>query len=99
MGIAVCPIQQNWMELPEIIRYGNKLNIRVYFNRVWDPPECSISRWNSENLHMVYEGLKDEVFLISTDIQSKNVQHYKEFVRQVQSWYLESLGREKESMT
>jgi len=97
MGIAVCPVKQNWRELPEIIRYGNELNIAVYFNRVWNPDECSLWNWDPVNLLMIYESLGKEVFSCSNDIQHKNVQHYNEFIGQIYAWYLDSVKREEKN--
>jgi len=94
IGVTVCPIRQNWRELPEIVRYGNKRDFIVYFNRVWTPAECALWGWDSESLLNAYNTLKDEVFEAETEIQLKNVQHYNECVRQIHTWYLESKNKE-----
>jgi len=94
-GVGVCPIRQNWMELPEILRYVNELDITVYFNRVWTPAECALWGWDSEHLLNIFNRLKEETFEASTDVQQKNVQHYNEFIRQIYAWYLESKNSEE----
>lgn len=98
-GVGVCPIQQNWMELPEILRYGNELDITIYFNRVWTPAECALWGWDSENLLNVYNRLKEETFEANTDVQLKNVLHYNEFIRQIYTWYIESKNGEEKIRT
>ena len=94
IGVTACPIQQNWQELPEMVRYGNKLDFTVYFNRVWTPAECALWGWDSENLLMVYNKLKDETFEATTETQHRNVQHYNEIIRQIHTWHLESKSKE-----
>jgi len=41
VNLTVCPIQQNWKEIPEIVEFAMKRGLSLYFNTVFMPATCS----------------------------------------------------------
>jgi sulfatase maturation enzyme AslB (radical SAM superfamily) len=82
-GISVCPIQQNWKELPEIIHKCNQLNALVFFNSVWSPDECSLFNVSPSMLKEVISFLKSAHIPDNTKIEKKNKHCYEGLINQL----------------
>ena len=90
-GISACAMQQNWHELPDFVRYCNKINVPVYFHTVFFPKESAFHTLEAEELqHMVDELSKEKFPTSFTITQSNNKRHYEDTIKQ-----LELLIREK----
>jgi MoaA/NifB/PqqE/SkfB family radical SAM enzyme len=98
-GISVCPMRQNWKELPEMINYCNTLEVPVYFHMVWFPQTASLWNLSSDKLNEIYEYLTSFGFCENNAVEQKNHTHYTDFVSQVKSWFTKALKREKEFET
>jgi MoaA/NifB/PqqE/SkfB family radical SAM enzyme len=92
-GISVCPIQQNWKELPEIIDRCNKLGAWIYFNTVWIPYECSLYTLNHTELKAVIDELSVYVPPEKTLNEQRNKYHFECFLNQLKAWYKEKLRK------
>lgn len=85
-GISMCPMQQNWRELPSFINFCNELNSPVYFHTVWSPKDCALMKLSSNELMSVYTFLKGFDFPEGNVIERKNKQHYLDYLKQVHVW-------------
>lgn len=85
-GVSVCPMQQNWVELPEIVRYCNFLEAEVTFNRVWYPPHCALSNCTEEKLITILNHYK-KVHLEGKSWTSRyNKKRFDELINQIKMW-------------
>ena len=50
LGISICPMPSNWKEIPEMIKFCNRLDAFMYFNTVWYPEEHSLAHLPSSRL-------------------------------------------------
>jgi MoaA/NifB/PqqE/SkfB family radical SAM enzyme len=94
LGIAVCPIKQNWEELPEIVLRCNELNAHVYFNPVWLPAECSLFFLSYSELQQIHAKLIGMQFPDISDVEKQNKYHFKCFLLQLNKWQQEKLEEE-----
>jgi len=50
LWMAVCPMRQNWQELPELVEFCNTNGIRLIFNTVLYPESCSLRTLPADEL-------------------------------------------------
>lgn len=86
VGIVCCFIQQNWKEIPDFIRYFNKKQIPISFNRVWAPPQCSI--WESSYVltSEILSYYSDILFETNTSIEQQNTAAFRDLINLVTHW-------------
>lgn len=86
LEIWVCPIRQNWKEIPEIILYFNDRGIKVNLHTVWFPP--SLALWNLpiNELHAILAYYKAINLRTETEIERGNERQFQEIVLQVGNW-------------
>lgn len=82
-GIAACAMQENWRELPELVRFCNEQDAPIYFNTVYFPAESSFFAMSSEKLQYVIDVLSSEILQQETPTQSKNRKHFEDQIRQL----------------
>lgn len=88
LGIAICPMRQNWQDLPEMILKANELDASVYFNTVWKPDECSLHSLSHEELSVIINTLSAYNLPDSTCFEKKNKFHFECFISQLKTWQL-----------
>jgi MoaA/NifB/PqqE/SkfB family radical SAM enzyme len=86
IGISVCPMNQNWKELPEIVKKCNEINATVYFNTVWLPVKCSLYYRPPNDLRLIYEKLSAIPLTENSPIEKKNKYHFECFLLQLLKW-------------
>lgn len=92
--IWVCPVRQNWQEIPEIIEYFNVREIPVYLHTVWFPPYLALWNLSSKELQEI-----DSVYGITeleadTEVRIQNRDQFNELRDQVKSWSAQAKIRE-----
>jgi len=89
LGIAVCPMQQNWKELPDIVNNCNKLNAQIFFNTVVEPENCSLYNLNINDLAHVIKQLENETLAEKRSIEKMNKKCFTSFLNQLKAWHNE----------
>jgi len=92
-SISVCPMRQNWEELPEIIEQCNTWNAGVYFNTVWTLAGCILYHMPLKELIVVWDTLKFKKLPSNSLTAKRNKIHFDDFVKQLESWVIQK--REK----
>ena len=95
LGISVCPIQQNWHELPEIITKCNQLNAFVHFNTVLSPRFCSLYYLPLAELNQIFKTLSLTDLPNKKRVEKKNKFHYECFLNQLNAWINEKTEKNK----
>lgn len=85
-GISVCPIQQNWDELPEIVEKCNELDAIIYFNTVWYPSNCSLFSLSPEKLQNVIKTLQQARLSGHSPVTKKNKYHFECMINHLIAW-------------
>ncbi|MCK9612274.1 MAG: radical SAM protein [Bacteroidales bacterium] len=95
MNFLVCPLQLNWSELPEFVRYGNEHGICVYFHHVIKPPQLTLKSMPAEELQKIYQYLKQFEFSENKIHEKTNKANFKNLTEQIHTWHNKASEREK----
>jgi MoaA/NifB/PqqE/SkfB family radical SAM enzyme len=83
---AVCPMQQNWREMPFFLELCNERNIRLFFNTVTYPDNASLKSMRHDELTEITDYLKSVKFTEYTKLHKYNNSNYRDLIQQV-SYY------------
>jgi len=81
--VTVCPMQQNWHELPNFLRFCNERNIYLYFNTVTYPPEATLQTLGFEELCKIVDYLKSFHSYEKNLVEKSNNSQYRDVVNQI----------------
>lgn len=98
LSIAVCPIRQNWKELPDFVNFCNNIGATLFFNIVTKPVHQAL--WSLDALHLkeVYDYLKGFKFPIDTAKKKANAAVFRTLLLRVKTWYADAIHREQVGM-
>ena len=86
ISISICPMQQNWHEIPHIVNFCNENGIGIYFCTVEFPGKNALWVLDSQKLEEIVTKLSREKFKVETQIQEVNVQVYKNLIKKIEYW-------------
>jgi len=86
VNISVCPMQQNWEEIPEILKFCNSKNIFIYFNTVYNKG-FSLQETNSSFLKNVVTLYKNTAVTKSSYISWRNKRSFFDLIHQIEAWH------------
>jgi sulfatase maturation enzyme AslB (radical SAM superfamily) len=95
-SVSVCPLQQNWQELPLIVQKCNMLGAVVFFNSVTQPKECALKDWPSEKLKKVYSTLTSSPVSATNAREKENKMRYLSLLAQIKGWENDARAKEEE---
>ena len=84
--LAVCPMQDNWRELPHILEYCNEGGIRVFFNTVINLEEASLITMKKDELGDVVEYLGSVGLSEDGEVGRYNNANYLGLIQQIMSY-------------
>jgi MoaA/NifB/PqqE/SkfB family radical SAM enzyme len=88
VNISVCPMQQNWKELPDLVEFCNKKKVFIYFNTVYTDG-FAISQFEEEKLLEIVSFYKIAKFGKTGIIGKQNINFFHNLTNQIESWYNE----------
>jgi radical SAM protein with 4Fe4S-binding SPASM domain len=94
-GISTCVMQQNWDEIPEIVRFCNEKDIEIYFNTVWFPGKNAIWVLDSQKIKDIVNYLSNEHFITESPLHKKNILTFKNLIKTLNHWHDNILRWEK----
>jgi MoaA/NifB/PqqE/SkfB family radical SAM enzyme len=86
MAVNVCPMQQNWQELPHFLRFCNEHEVTLFFNTMTHPEEMSLRSMGRDELGKVIEYLSGATIGGSTGVQKTNEKNYLDLIHQIESF-------------
>jgi MoaA/NifB/PqqE/SkfB family radical SAM enzyme len=96
MDILVCPMPQNWDEMPALTSFCNVNDLNVFFNTVLFPKECSLKDLPGWRLREVAEFLENApIERGKTRRTEMNLRIYRGFVSQVTAWAESALVKDR----
>jgi len=95
LSVRICPLQQNWKELPEIFNFINEQNISLFFNSVIFPPYSSLWNLSSQKLSEILNYLSSFQFENKTQIQKGNNKSYNNLIEQIAKWQNDAIKIEE----
>jgi MoaA/NifB/PqqE/SkfB family radical SAM enzyme len=86
MAFNVCPMQQNWRELPDFLGFCNEQEITLFFNTMTHPEEMSLRSMTRAELGRVIDYLREAPLPESTKVQRTNRANYLDLIHQIQAF-------------
>lgn len=90
MCLAICPMTNNWREIPAFVNYGTKTGTFLGFNTVFKPAHLSLKFKTRQELEEIVDYLESQSFTGSGDVYDYNMNVYKSLVDEVRCWKNES---------
>lgn len=88
-NISVCPMRQNWQDIPEMIHKANEMKASIFFHTVWNPSECSLYHSKFHELAEIIETFSELDLPKNTSIEAKNKHNFQGLINQLTVWKLE----------
>lgn len=97
--LKICPMRQNWRELPDFLKYWNDREVTVIFNTVLFPSYCALWNLRAVELEEIIAFLVKYQFPEGSETQKANHGRYKNLINQISTWHQEALSREEKGYT
>lgn len=85
-ALSVCPIQQNWMDIPELVEFCNRNEITIHFNIVWTPDTASLKFFDKNHLAQIILFYKQQTFTSKGKTFSLNIKRFGQLIDQLIFW-------------
>jgi MoaA/NifB/PqqE/SkfB family radical SAM enzyme len=93
--INVCPLQQNWSDIPELLRMANEKEINFYFNNVYFPYFSTLRSLQARELDEIIDYYKSQSFpVFENNAYVQNMYLFEDFVKTLISWRKEAEKRQ-----
>jgi len=92
VNLSVCPMQQNWKEIPDLVKFCNEKKIFIYFNTVYTEG-FAISQMSEEELLEIVNYYNTISFKSRGIIARRNIRFFENLKSQIDSWYLEKYNK------
>lgn len=92
--VKICPMRQNWNEIPDIINFLNNKNIPFLFNNVIIPAYTSLWNLSSEELKIIADHIEKPIYKGDSVICKTNNDRVKNLISQIRNWQIASAERE-----
>lgn len=86
LGMSVCPMQQNWREMAQIVEFCNRHGIAVGFNTVYWPKHCSLRTLEVDSLNRVVETWGAYDLPENTWLERQNRHRLMGALQQINQW-------------
>lgn len=86
ISIAVCPMVNNWREMPALVRFANDRNATICFNTVAWPDHLSLRSLKPAVLQEVAHHFVDAIGVARTDTERANAEALLGLTAMVRSW-------------
>lgn len=91
--IAVCPMQSNWREIPDLIKFANARGARVVFNMVVFPLEHSIQSLPRETKKEIADYFRSACGSSTNELVLQNFKSLLDLSKQVDHWARPALAQ------
>jgi MoaA/NifB/PqqE/SkfB family radical SAM enzyme len=89
LSLAVCPMRQNWKDMPALVDFANERDITVHFNTVWNPQPVSLRFAPVEFLKEVEALYTGYLPPQKSKHQKINYENFKSLTNQITQWKTE----------
>jgi MoaA/NifB/PqqE/SkfB family radical SAM enzyme len=87
LKLTACPMQQNWTEIPDLIRFSNKNDIKIHFHTVLFPARVSFFGCTREELNNIYIKLSEVKINSQTITAQYNLKSFNHLLYQLKHFY------------
>jgi MoaA/NifB/PqqE/SkfB family radical SAM enzyme len=93
--VKICPMRQNWKEIPDMVNFLNKKNVSFLFNNVVFPPYCTLWNLPSAELQEIIQFLDSKKYQAETKLQKINIDRVSNLGLQLMNWKSKAMVREQ----
>lgn len=90
---TACPMISNWREIPEVIKFVDEQDCRIFLNHVINPPKLSLAYLSAEKL----QEIMDELGSINLQLNGKESQYnmdaFNSFVKRINGYREDAILR------
>lgn len=90
LTVAICPMQQNWREIPAVLDFCNERGVYLYFNTVTYPPDHALNALSPEGIAEVVQYLSAKELDARSDVHAYNNANYRDLIHQIR--YFQRVG-------
>lgn len=91
MSLSITPMQINWKEIPDLVRFANSLQSTMYFSFLEYPKKLALWNMKSSELTEISEFYKSVDIKANTAIEQFNKQCFSDLIRQIDHWIQDPL--------
>lgn len=95
VGVVMCPMQQNWREMPHFVEFCNEHGLILNFTKVESPAHCSLLSLPAAALQQIVAELSAFSPAQGTELEAANRRTYLDQLAQIQKWQAAADRREK----
>lgn len=95
LGFLICPLKENWKELPNFVEFANKRGATLSYHVVFKPAEHALWSLSSVELEKISNYLKSFHFKGYNFTSNINIKSYDSLVHLIDSWYNKAILREE----
>ncbi len=97
--VLLNPMRMNWQEIPDFVRFFNRMNVAIWFNTIYRPYHLSLWNLDPEELGKIHGELSRHDFPViegkgNHSHHNRNV--YRSLVEQIRTWCEEPLAERRE---
>lgn len=97
LWLAVCPMQQNWHEIPDMLTFCNDNGARLIFNTVLYPESCSLRSLSGDALDEILARYKAVTPTTENVRQQQNREAFMDLIHQLEQW--RQIAHDKETIS
>jgi len=86
VNISVCPMQQNWDEIPDLVNFCNKKNVFIYFNTVYNEGFC-LQELGASKMKEIITRYKNAEIIGNSYISIRNKRFFSDLIHQIEAWH------------
>ncbi len=86
LSIASCVMSNNWMDLPDLVRFANAEGVSIHFNIVWNPGHLSIRFMHYHEIENIIRFLQAAKLPEETEREKSNLNNYLEIINTLEYW-------------
>jgi MoaA/NifB/PqqE/SkfB family radical SAM enzyme len=86
MGITICPMRQNWHEIPDMVRFCNEEGALMWFSVVYSPSSHAIWAMTFDELQNIYNVLDKEELPTGNDLEVQNRRYFEGLLDSIAQW-------------
>lgn len=86
VNVSVCPMQQNWEEIPDILSFCNRKNVFIYFNTVYNEG-FSLQELDAATLKKIITHYKNAAIQGNSYISRRNKRFFYDLIHQIEVWH------------
>ena len=86
--LSTCAFRQNWEELPDFVRFANKLDVPIHFHTVFQPIQMSLHGLGAVELKNIASSLENALVGLPalTDNEKQNKGQLQSTINQIRAW-------------